>query len=41
MGKPMRLFLAGLVHESSSFSPLPTSVQSFRDGVLIRRGDLL
>jgi microcystin degradation protein MlrC len=39
MGKPMRLFLAGLVHESSSFSPLPTSVQSFRDGVLIRRGD--
>ncbi|MDR7333609.1 M81 family metallopeptidase [Roseateles asaccharophilus] len=35
----MKLFLAGLVHETSSFSPLPTSVQSFRDGVLIHRGD--
>ncbi|MGQ3054382.1 MAG: M81 family metallopeptidase [Roseateles sp.] len=35
----MRLFLGGLVHETSSFSPLPTSVQSFRDGVLIRRTD--
>lgn len=32
----MRLFLAGLVHETNSFSPLPTSLQSFRDGVLIR-----
>jgi len=39
MSKPLRLFLAGLVHETSSFSPLPTSVQSFREGVLIRRGD--
>ncbi|HEY1132156.1 MAG TPA: M81 family metallopeptidase [Roseateles sp.] len=37
MSKPMRLFLGGLVHETSSFSPLPTSVQSFRDGVLIHR----
>ncbi|MBI3348105.1 MAG: M81 family metallopeptidase [Burkholderiales bacterium] len=37
--KPMRLFLGGLVHETSSFSPLPTSVQSFREGVLIHRGD--
>jgi len=32
----MRLFLAGLVHETNSFSPLPTSLQSFREGVLIR-----
>lgn len=39
MNKPMRLFLGGLVHETSSFSPLPTSVQSFHDGVLIRRSD--
>ena len=39
MTQPMRLFLGGLVHETSSFSPLPTSEQSFRDGVLIRRGD--
>ena len=31
----MRLFLAGLVHETNSFSPLPTSIQSFRDDVLI------
>src|SRR5690242_8617145 len=37
--RPMRLFLGGLVHETSSFSPLPTSVQSFREGVLIRRSD--
>ncbi|MFO1338604.1 MAG: M81 family metallopeptidase [Burkholderiaceae bacterium] len=39
MSPPLRLFVAGLVHESSSFSPLPTSLQSFRDGVLIRRGE--
>lgn len=39
MTKPLRLFLGGLVHETSSFSPLPTSVQSFREGVLIHRGD--
>lgn len=32
----MKLFLAGLVHETNSFSPLPTSLQSFREGVLIR-----
>jgi microcystin degradation protein MlrC len=32
----MRLFLGGLVHETNSFSPLPTSLQSFREGVLIR-----
>lgn len=35
----MRIFIGGLVHESSSFSPLPTSLQSFREGVLIRRGE--
>lgn len=39
MSKPLRLFLAGMVHESSSFSPLPTSVKSFREGVLIQRSD--
>ncbi|HEY1091732.1 MAG TPA: M81 family metallopeptidase, partial [Burkholderiaceae bacterium] len=32
----MRLFLAGMVHETNSFAPLPTSLQSFREGVLIR-----
>jgi len=31
----MRVFLGGLVHETNSFSPLPTSLQSFREGVLI------
>lgn len=36
----MRLFLAGLVHETNSFSPLPTSLHSFRDdGLLIRAGE--
>lgn len=39
MSKPLRLFLGGLVHETSSFSPLPTSAQSFREGVLIHRSD--
>jgi len=39
MSKPLRFFVAGLVHESSSFSPLPTSLQSFREGVLIQRSD--
>ncbi|MDN3919128.1 M81 family metallopeptidase [Roseateles violae] len=32
----MRLFLGGLIHETNSFSPLPTSRQSFEEGVLIR-----
>lgn len=35
----MKLFLGGLVHETSSFSPLPTSVASFGEGVLIHRSD--
>lgn len=39
MARPMRLFIAGLVHETSSFSPLPTHVASFGEGVLVRRHD--
>lgn len=39
MTTPLRLFLGGLVHETSSFSPLPTGIASFREGVLIRRCD--
>lgn len=39
MARPMRLFIAGLVHETSSFSPLPTHVASFAEGVLVRRRD--
>ena len=27
--KPLRCYIAGVQHESSSFSPIPTSVQSF------------
>ena len=39
----MRLFTAALAHESSSFSPIPTSLQNFRDGLLHRpsRGELV
>ncbi|MBS0473440.1 MAG: M81 family metallopeptidase [Proteobacteria bacterium] len=39
----MRLFTACLVHESSGFSPIPTSLQNFRDGLLHRpsRGELV
>jgi microcystin degradation protein MlrC len=36
---PLRLFLAALSHETNSFSPLPTTVQSFELGVLYRPGD--
>lgn len=32
----MRLFTACLAHESSGFSPIPTSLQNFRDGLLHR-----
>lgn len=35
----MRFFVAGLVHESNSFSPLPTTRDAFGAGVLIRRGE--
>ncbi|XHS78274.1 M81 family metallopeptidase [Burkholderiaceae bacterium UC74_6] len=35
----MRIFVAGLVHETNSFSPLPTNVQSYADSLLIRRGE--
>jgi hypothetical protein len=32
----MRLFTASLVDESSTFSPIPTSIVSFREGLLHR-----
>lgn len=32
----MRLFTAALVHESSGFSPIPTSIENFREGLLHR-----
>jgi microcystin degradation protein MlrC len=36
----MRVFLAALVHETNSFSPLPTTIRSFvENGLLHRAGD--
>jgi microcystin degradation protein MlrC len=32
----MRIFLAGLAHETNTFSPLPTTLRSFAEGVLHR-----
>lgn len=39
----MRLFSASFAHESSSFSPIPTSIESFRDAMLHRpsRGEVV
>lgn len=38
---PITVFLAALVHETNSFSPLPTTVRSFvENGLLHRPGDL-
>ena len=34
-----RIFTAGFGHESNSFSPLPTGMHSFREGLLWRPGD--
>jgi len=36
----MRTFLAALIHETNSFSPLPTTIRSFESGLLHRAGDL-
>ena len=35
----MRTFLAALVHETNSFSPLPTTIRSFEAGLIHRPGD--
>ena len=32
----MRIFLAALAHETNSFSPLPTTLRSFEEGILYR-----
>jgi microcystin degradation protein MlrC len=39
----MRIFTACFVHESSGFSPIPTSIDNFREGLLHRpsRGELV
>lgn len=36
----MRTYLAALIHETNSFSPLPTTIRSFRSGLLHRAGDV-
>ena len=35
----MRLFAATIATETNTFSPLPTSMQSYRDGVFLRPGE--
>jgi microcystin degradation protein MlrC len=35
----VRVFLAALAHETNTFSPLPTTLESFNEGLLHRRGD--
>ena len=35
----MHIFLAALAHETNSFSPIPTTLRSFKDGILYRPGD--
>jgi microcystin degradation protein MlrC len=37
-GKPLRVFTAMLVHETNTFAPLPTTLRSFEQGLLFRRG---
>lgn len=34
--KPLRVFVAGLAHETNSFSPLPTSLRNFEDTICYR-----
>ena len=33
---PLRVFVAGLAHETNSFSPLPTSLRNFEDTICYR-----
>lgn len=35
----MHIFLAALAHETNSFSPIPTTLRSFEEGILYRPGD--
>lgn len=35
----MHIFLAALAHETNSFSPIPTTMRSFEEGILYRPGD--
>ena len=35
----MHIFLATLAHETNSFSPIPTTLRAFEEGILYRQGD--
>ena len=35
----MHIFLAALAHETNSFSPIPTTLRAFEEGILYRQGD--
>jgi microcystin degradation protein MlrC len=35
----MHIFLGALAHETNSFSPIPTTLRSFEEGILYRPGD--
>jgi microcystin degradation protein MlrC len=35
----MHIFLAAFAHETNSFSPIPTTLRSFEEGILYRPGD--
>jgi len=34
----MHIYLAALAHETNSFSPIPTTLRSFEEGILVRAG---
>ena len=36
---PLRIFLGALAHETNTFSPLPTTLRSFSEGLLHHQGD--
>ena len=38
-GRPLRVFVASLSHETNSFSPMPTSLRAFEADILHRAGD--
>ena len=37
---PLRVYVAGLAHETNSFSPVPTSLRSFEEAICYRPGDM-
>lgn len=39
MAPHLSVFLAALAHETNSFSPLPTTLRSFREDILYQRGE--